>query len=130
MPAILGKDVTIQIGATPVAVVGQREGTFTMESEPIQTSAKADFPARTYVGGWTNWSGSLSAVTDLTDSTGLLLLEAAANEGTSVTIKFNHSTRYYSGTAFITSFERNAPYEDVDSASVQFQGSDTLTIDA
>lgn len=128
MTAILGKDVLIKIGSTPVSVVGQREGTFTMENDPIDTSAKADYPIRTYVSGWTRWSGSLTAVTDLTDTNGLLALEAAAAEGTSVQVTFYHSTRSYSGTAFVTSFERNAPYDNIDSASVRLQGSGPLTI--
>lgn len=126
--AILGKDVLIKIGSTPSSVVGQREGSFTLENDPIETSAKSDYPIRTYTGGWTRWSGSLTAVTDLTDTAGLLALEAAAAAGSPVSVTFYHSTRQYKGMAFVTSFERNAPYDNIDSASVRIQGTGTLTI--
>lgn len=131
--ATKGIDFIIKVGANTVAC--QRGGTLNRDSETIDISCKDD-TWRSFVTNMKTWSISGDGLYILSD-TGLEALETAFNSGASVTVQFvdvnatgttsgTGDLEGWEGTAYITSFPVDAPYEDALMYTIELQGSGAL----
>lgn len=138
--ATKGVDFVIKIGSNVVAC--QRGGTLDRSADTIDVTCKS--PTAPTAGEWKSfipslreWSISADGIF-VVDDTALLALETAFIDGTSVTVEFSDKTETgttsgtgdlmgWSGSAIITSFPIESPYDDALTYSIELQGSGALS---
>lgn len=139
--ATKGVNFVIKIGTDVLAC--QRGGTLNRSTDTIDVSCKAS----TYVENAGEWRSYLPSLIDwsisadgmyVVDDTALLALETAFLNGTAVTVEFTDKSKTgttsgtgdlmgWSGSAIITSFPVDAPYDDALTYSLELQGTGTLS---
>lgn len=123
---IKGINFLVYIGEQ--AVAGQRNASLKVSADSIDTTNKLGDGWAENIASFRSWS---------IDADGLVVpsneayeaLESAAMNGTSVTIKLSTGTngRTYTGTAYVTDFSIDMPYDDATTYSCTFTGTGPLT---
>ena len=121
-----GSEGLVKVGGTNT-VAEVRSWSLSHESETIEDTAMGD-SFRSHKAGLQSWSGSCDVFWDETDTNG----QVAMAPGTSLTVGFypegaDSGDTYYSGTALITSVERNADLDGMVEASISLQGVGGIT---
>ncbi len=138
--ATKGVDFVIKIGTDVVAC--QRGGTLDRSADTIDVTCKAATSPtngewKSFISSLREWSISADGIY-VVDDTALVSLETAFIDGTSVTVEFSDKTKTgttagtgdlmgWSGTAIITSFPIESPYDDALTYSIELQGTGELT---
>jgi len=120
-----GSEGSVKVGANAIAEV--RNWSLEEASDTIEDTTMGD-TARTYQAGLTNWSGSVDAYWDETDTDG----QGAMTNGASITLNLypegsTTGDTYYTGTALITGISRSASLDGLVEASVSFQGTGAIS---
>lgn len=138
--ATKGVNFIIKIGTDVLAC--QRGGTLNRSTDTIDISCKAN----TYVSGAGEWRSYLPSLIDwsisadgmyIVDDAALVALETAFTEGTEVTVEFSDKSKTgttagagdlmgWTGSAIITSFPIDAPYDDALTYTIELQGTGAL----
>ena len=118
--AIKGLDLLISIGAQTLG--GQRGATLNRSSEVIDITNKVSGGWKENVSGFKEWSVDADGLF-ITDDAAYLALETAYAAGTAVEVKLAKGAELvYSGSAYITDFPVEAPYDDASTYSVSLTG--------
>lgn len=132
--ALRGIDFLIYINtgteALPVWTVvgGQRSATINRASDTIETTAKTSQGYKEFVTGFKEWSIEADGLI-VPDDTGYSELESAYLAGDTVHVQLLYpSGDYYDGTAVITDFPMEVPYDDMATYSVTLQGTGALAL--
>ena len=121
-----GSEGLVKVGGTNT-VAEVRSWSLSHEAETIEDTAMGD-SFRSHKAGLQSWSGSCDVFWDETDTKG----QVAMAPGTSLTVAFypegaDSGDTYYSGTALITSVERNAELDGMVESSISLQGVGGIT---
>ena len=122
-----GSEGTVKIGANVVAEI--KDWTITETGDTLEDTSMGD-TARTFLSSLTSWTGALSCFWDETDTTG----QGALTAGATITLNVypegdTAADTFYTGTAIVTSIDRNAAFDGMVEAAFSFQGSGVLTED-
>lgn len=124
MAVLTGKNGSVKIGADTMNEV--QSWSLDIGHDMLEDTALGD-NWKSYVAGLGEWTSSIEVKFDLTDAAQSALHTAMLN-GTSITVKlYTNATNYYTGTGYISSFSIEDPVEDLISASLEIQGSGTLS---
>lgn len=126
MARAMGIDFVIKIGTDILA--GQRGATLNRDADTIDVTAK-DSPDlwRQNEASFKNWSIDSDGLV-VEDDAAYLALETAYNNGDKVTVEISTPAGHkYGGSALITSFPVDAPYDDAATYSVSLLGDGALT---
>ena len=119
--------VSVKSGGGFVAVAGQRSVSLERNMETMETTTKDSNGYKEFVSGLKDWSISADGVIINSDA-GFNALEEAYVSGEEVEIQISTgSSSNYTGKAIITSFPIEAPYDDLATYSLSFQGTGALT---
>jgi len=137
MSATKGIDVVVYVGTTAIAC--QTGATLSMSSDNANYSCK-DSAWKTTIVSNKEWSISCDAMyllPDASDTSGWTALFDAFVAGSELTVKFKikdaldsdttDDVNGYSGTAYITTLDIEAPQDNGMTASIEFMGSGALT---
>jgi len=126
MARAMGIDFVIKIGTDILA--GQRGATLNRDMDTIDVTAKDSADNwRENEASFKNWSIDADGLIVETD-TAYLALETAFDDGTKVTVEVSTPAGHkYSGSALITSFPIDAPYDDAATYSLSLLGDGALT---
>lgn len=121
-----GMDILIKLGAQVLG--GQRSASVEMSSETIDTTNKTSGAWTSKMTGLKSWTVDCDGVFFVDDEGYKAAINAFMN-GTAVTVELADSSKSvgYTGEAIITSISVDAPYEDVMTYSVSFEGNGALT---
>ena len=130
MAAIKGTDGVLKIGAsgdTEVAIAQVKSYSLTESSDTAEMTSMGN-DTKTFIATLKSWEGSADLVYDLQDNVSGSDLAA----GTAIDLELypdedHNPAAKYSGAAIVTSFEVTADVGDIVSATVNFQGTDTLS---
>ena len=113
-------------GGTETAVANVRSWTVTHEKNAIESTKMGD-AARTYISGLHQFSGSMEVVYDDT-ATGLGIFDPSADATLHVIFRTTTtaSKPQYEGDVIVTSVARTASFDDLVTATVDFQGTGPL----
>jgi predicted secreted protein len=112
--------VTLTIDGIDVDVLKLRNWSYTASVEELDTTAAGE-EWMSYVAGFKSWEGEAETID--VDTFYLQYL------GEIATIKFYEAegdTNYEEGQAFLTEFEKSAPYDDLIEQSISFRGTGPL----
>ena len=125
MAATAGKGGKVSIGVNDLAFVESWEMSY--EGEMLETTGLGT-DARTYIAGLTGATASVTLrAYDHTD-TATAALWTAVSGGTSVTADlYLNATKYYSGTAFVSSWSPSTSVDGLVTASAELQFSGAVT---
>ena len=118
-----GLDIKISIGETFLA--GQRGATLNRSAETIDITNKVSAGWKEMITSVKEWSIDCDGVF-VADDTALKQLETAFNNNTTVQVKIADGVWGYQGTAIITDFPIEAPYDDAATYSLTLQGTGAL----
>lgn len=118
-----GLDIKISIGEQFLA--GQRGATLNRSAEVIEITNKVSDGWKENISSVKEWSIDCDGIF-VADDKALADLEKAFNDNTLVNIKISDGTWGYTGTAIITDFPIDAPYDDAATYSLTLQGSGAL----
>jgi TP901-1 family phage major tail protein len=126
MAKVKGIDVVLKIGANTLG--GQRNATLNRSAELIEVTDKTSTGQwKENVSGYKEWSVDCDGLYVVSD-TAYGALVTAFNAGTAVTITLtDSSTITYTGSAYITDFPLEAPYDDAVTYSVSLTGTGALS---
>lgn len=121
-----GLNVLISVGEQVVG--GQRGCTLNRGAETLDVSNKATGGAwKEFIAGAKEWSIDCEGIL-IDGDEAFASLETAFNAGTTVKVKIGDDSEWgYEGTAIITDFPIEAPYDDALSYSMTFQGTGALS---
>ena len=121
-----GLNVLVTVGQKVVG--GQRGATLNRGSETLDVSNKATGGAwKEFIQGAKEWSIDCDGIL-VADDLGFKALEEAYLAGNTVEIKIGDDAGWgYQGSAIITDFPIEAPYDDALSYSITFQGTGALS---
>lgn len=139
MAVLTGENGTVKVdtndSGSPTAVADVRSWTVTHTADAIETTSMDSGGVRTYSKGLAQFTGSMEVVYNdnhLSTNGGVFNPEDSQN-GT-LTCEFWTATsagsKKYTGEVVITSVERTSSYDDLITATVDFQGSGSLTEEA
>ena len=126
MARAMGIDFVIKIGTDILA--GQRGATLNRDMDSIDVTAK-DSPDqwRQNEASFKNWGIDADGLV-VEDDAAYLALETAYNNGDKVTVEVSTPAGHkYGGSALITSFPIDAPYDDAATYSLSLLGDGALT---
>jgi len=124
MAVFSGSRGMVYSGASQVANV--TSWSLTVEADNLDSSAMGT-EWRTFITGIKQWSGTIDAHWDLTDTAQKALFDALTGS-TLVSLKlYVDSTRNFSGTAAITSADTTSPFDGIETITFNFQGNGALT---
>jgi len=124
MAVFSGSRGMVYAGASQVANV--TSWSLTVEADNLDSSAMGT-EWRTFITGIKQWSGTIDAHWDLTDTAQKALFDALTGS-TLVSLKlYIDSTRNFSGTAAITSADTTSPFDGIETITFNFQGNGALT---
>ena len=126
MSCIHGKNGALSLGGTNVAMI--TEWTVNETVEVVQCTAMGD-TSHTYKAGIKTFEGSAECVWTTDAETGYIAGFTVGTEYTGV-FYVTDSSLSYTGQVIITGIEVSATMDDVVRASVSFQGTGGLTVDA
>ena len=118
-----GLDIKISIGETFLA--GQRGATLNRSAETIDITNKVSAGWKEMITSVKEWSIDCDGVF-VADDAALKQLETAFNNNTTVQVKIADGVWGYQGTAIITDFPIEAPYDDAATYSLTLQGTGAL----
>lgn len=125
MAALAGTGGSVKIGTNTVAEIGEWSVDIGLDSYDV--SAFGDAWKR-FISGLKGWTGSAGGRLDMTDTNGQVAIQNAILNGTTVTLRlYVDSTKYYSGTAYITQASYSASVGGTVDASFSFTGTGSLT---
>lgn len=121
-----GLNVLIKVAENVVG--GQRGCTLNRGAETLDVSNKATGGAwKEFIAGAKEWSIDCDGIL-VEDDTAFAALESAFLAGTTVEVQIGDDAGWgYKGTAIITDFPIEAPYDDALSYSMTFQGTGALS---
>ena len=135
MAVLTGEKGTVKVdtndSATPVAIADVRSWTITHTADTVETTSMDSNGARTFAKGLTQFTGSMEVVynDDHVSTNGAVFNPEDAQDGT-LSIEFFTSTdvgaKKYTGECLVTSVTRTSSYDDLITATVDFQGSGSL----
>jgi len=135
MAVLTGEKGTVKVdtndSANPTAVADVRSWTITHTADTVETTSMDSGGARTYAKGLTQFTGSMEVVynDDHLSTNGAVFNPEDSQTGT-LSIEFYTSTdvgaKKYSGEVLVTSVTRTSSYDDLITATVDFQGSGSL----
>lgn len=135
MAVLTGEKGTVKVdtndSASPTAVADVRSWTITHTADTIETTSMDSGGARTYAKGLTQFTGSMEVVynDDHVSTNGAVFNPEDSQSGT-LSIEFYTSTdvgaKKYTGEVLVTSVTRTSSYDDLITATVDFQGSGSL----
>lgn len=135
MAVLTGEKGTVKVdnndSATPVAIADVRSWTITHTADTIETTSMDSGGARTYAKGLTQFTGSMEVVynDNHVATNGAVFNPEESQDGT-LSIEFFTSTdagaKKYTGECLVTSVTRTSSYDDLITATVDFQGSGSL----
>jgi len=123
-----GTDLLVYVGSDAIAHSTSCSLSLSMDTRDATTKDSAGWTDR--LEGLRSWEISGEGLVALDAEYGFTDLFALYNGRTSATVKFSTEVsgdKYYSGTAYLTSLEQEAPTEDNTSFSFTFSGSDVLS---
>ena len=124
MAVFSGNKGMVYAGASQVANV--TNWSLTVEADNLDSSAMGT-EWRTFITGIKQWSGTIDAHWDLTDTAQKALFDALTGS-TLVSLKlYVDSTRNFSGAAMITSADTTVPFDGIETITFNFQGNGALT---
>jgi len=135
MAVLTGENGTVKVdtndSASPTAVADVRSWTLTHTADTIETTSMDSGGARTFAKGLTQFTGSMEVVyNDDHLSTNGAVFNPEDSQGGTLTVEFYTSTeagaKKYSGEVLVTSVARTSSYDDLITATVDFQGSGSL----
>lgn len=125
MPKVKGVDVLVKIASNSLG--GQRGASLNRSSETIDSTTKDSNGWKENEYGIKEWSVDCDGLFVESDAA-YEALETAFIDGTKVSLEIAFpSGLKYSGSALITDFPLEAPYDDNVTYSVSFQGDGALT---
>jgi len=125
MAAIAGKDGSVKVGANTVAET--TNWTLNINADLLDTTAHGD-DWRERIEGLKDWSATVEASWDMTDTTGQKALQDAILGGTTVTLNlYVNSSNYYSGTAYISRITVGTPVADRVTVTFEATGTGALS---
>lgn len=128
MAAIAGKGGSAKIGANTIAEV--TSWSLDISSDMLDSTSLGD-NWREFIAGLKGATASIEVKWDLpTDTNGQVALQTAMLNGTTVTLNlYTNGTKYYSGSAYVSSLSIEDPVEDLVTATfeAQFTGAITYT---
>lgn len=135
MAVLTGEKGTVKVdtndSGSPTAVADVRSWTITHTADTIETTSMDSGGARTYAKGLTQFTGSMEVVynDDHVSTNGSVFNPEDSQDGT-LSIEFFTSTdvgaKKYTGECLVTSVTRTSSYDDLITATVDFQGSGSL----
>ena len=126
MAKIKGIDVLVKVGAN--AIGGQRGATLNRSGEAIDATTKDSAGWKENLAGLKEWSVDCDGLL-VVDDTAYDALETAFMASEAVTIEIAMpSGKKYSGSALVTDFPIEAPYDDSVTYSVSFIGTGALIV--
>jgi predicted secreted protein len=137
MAVLTGEKGTVKVdtndsAGTTTAVADVRSWTITHTADTVETTSMDSGGVRTYAKGLAQFTGSMEVVynDDHLSTNGSVFNPEDSQDGT-ITIEFFTSTdtgaKKYSGEVLVTSVARTSSYDDLITATVDFQGSGSLT---
>lgn len=135
MAVLTGEKGTVKVdtndSASPTAVADVRSWTITHTADTIETTSMDSGGARTYAKGLTQFTGSMEVVyNDDHVTTNGAVFNPEDSQGGTLSIEFFTSTevgaKKYTGECLVTSVSRTSSYDDLITATVDFQGSGSL----
>jgi TP901-1 family phage major tail protein len=125
---IRGMNVTIKTGVGGDVLGGQRGATLNRSAELIDVTNKATGDGwKSSISGFKEWSVDCDGILVL-DDTALAAIEAAFASGTAVIVEISDDSSWgWTGSAYITDFPVEAPYDDASTYSMTLQGDGALT---
>lgn len=125
MSKVKGLDVILSIGASQLG--GQRNATLNRSSELIDVTNKTSANSwKESLPGYKEWSLDCDGLYVISD-TAHTALANAFNNGTAITVSLSGSGVSYTGSAYITDYPIEAPYDDALTYSVSLTGSGALS---
>ena len=123
---IKGINFLLYVGDQPVA--GQRNANLNVSADNIDVTNKLGDGWAENIASFRSWSIDADGLVVPSD-TAYEALEAAAMNGTQVTVKLSTGTngRTYTGTGYITDFSVGMPYDDATTYSCTITGTGPLT---
>ena len=119
-----GSEGTVKIGTDTVAEI--KDWSITESGDTLEDTTMGD-TSRTFQSSLTTFTGSLSCFWDEDDTAqGNLIIGASVALNVYPEGAVNPDT-FYSGTAFVTSIDRNAAFDGMVEATFGFQGTGVLT---
>ena len=124
--ALAGKSGKVMIGTSNVAEI--KSWSLDTSVDMLDDTVLGD-SWKTFIAGLAEWGAKAEGVFAIdTDTNGQTALQTAYLTGASVTLKLYVSpTKFYSGTAYISSLSVEDTVEDIVSVSLEFQGSGQLS---
>lgn len=129
-----GNNGTVKIKSgsdTLTAVADVRTWSVTVTRDTVENTAMGD-DFRTYIKGLQSWSGSMEIVYNDSEDA---VVNTALNPDTDDTVQVefyadsaNSSTAKFVGNVIVTSFSTSASYDGLQTATVEFQGTDNPTL--
>lgn len=124
MAALAGDNAKVVIGSAEPVLLNNWE--VTPGAKDLDTTSFGD-GWETNIMGLKNWTAKVMGHFDYSDTTGQKALVDAFIAGTSVTLKlYTDSTKYCSGSAFVTSLPIKAPVDGLVDVEIDFKGSGQL----
>lgn len=128
MAKIAGKDCSVDIGGSEI--VGFASWSLNTNADAIDVTDFSGNGVKAFVAGCTEWNGSIegSAGDQAAD---LFIGAGGLRPGATATLKlFVNATKFYTGSAIITSIVPTVGVADAVTWSVSFQGTGALTYPA
>ena len=121
-------EITAEDSAGTVTVAEVRSWTVEHTKDVIEDTVMGD-AARTYKNGLHQFTGSMEVVYDSTHTTATNAFDPAQDGALTVEFYPDATTgQKFSGSVLVTSVSRTASFDDLVTATVNFQGSGALTI--
>ena len=121
-------EITAEDSAGTVTVAEVRSWTVEHTKDVIEDTVMGD-AARTYKTGLHQFTGSMEVVYDSTHSSATTAFDPAQDGALTVEFYPDATTgQKFSGSVLVTSVSRTASFDDLVTATVNFQGSGALTI--
>lgn len=120
---VKGIDFVLKIGTKVLA--GRKGASMSVSSDTVDTTAADSLGWKEKEYGFKEWSISTDGILTLSD-TGYEAIEEALLNGTKLDIEVTRAGKKYTGSCLVTSFEADAPFDDVVSYSINLEGSGPL----
>ena len=126
MAAIAGKSGSARLGANTIAEV--TSWSLDISSEMLDSTSLGD-DWKEFIAGLRGATGSVEVKWDVvSDANGQAALQTAFLNGTAVTLDlYVNATKYYTGSAYISSLSVEDPVEDLVTATFEMQFSGAVT---
>lgn len=124
MSKVKGLDVILSIGANQLG--GQRNATLNRSSELIEVTNKTSANGwKENLPGYKEWSLDCDGLYVVSDAAHAALA-AAFNAGTAITVQLSGGGVTHTGSAYITDYPLEAPYDDALTYSISLTGTGAL----